>query len=286
MTSIVPQIDPPPTPSKLLSRYGPWAVITGASDGIGREFAFRLAQAGFNLVLVARRRAALETVAIETAARHGVQNRVLSVDLGREESVESIQMQTSDLDVGLLVAAAGFGTSGRLIDSHLEQETNLLNVNCRAVLGLSLHFGRRLAGRGRGGIILLSSLVGFQGTPYAANYSATKAYVQTLAEALHAELGSLGVDVLASAPGPVHSGFATRAGMQLNLALKPEEVVQNTLDALGRKTTVVPGLLSKFLTYSLLPLPRPVRTRIMGRIMRGMTRHRDGAIPRQNPKPA
>ena len=70
------------------------------------------------------------------------------------------------------------------------------------------------------------------------------------------------------------------------MALKPEEVVQNTLNALGRKTTVVPGLLSKFLTYSLLPLPRPVRTRIMGRIMRGMTRHRDGAIPRQNPKPA
>jgi short-subunit dehydrogenase len=286
MTSIVPQIDPPPTPSKLLSRYGPWAVITGASDGIGREFAFRLAQAGFNLVLVARRRAALEAVAMETTARYGVENRVLSVDLGGEESVESIQMQTSDLDVGLLVAAAGFGTSGRLIDAHLEHETDMLNVNCRAVLELSSHFGRRLAGRGRGAIILLSSLVGFQGTPYAANYSATKAYVQTLAEALHAELGSLGVDVLASAPGPVHSGFATRAGMQMNLALKPEEVVQNTLNALGRKTTVVPGLLSKFLTYSLLPLPRPVRTRIMGRIMRGMTRHRDGAIPRQNPKPA
>ena len=107
-----------------------------------------------------------------------------------------------DLDVGLLVAAAGFGTSGPFLDSDLTQELEMLDVNCRALLSQSLHFGRRFAERGRGGLILLASLVGFQGAPFSANYAATKAYVQSLAEALHVELALRGVDVLASAPGP------------------------------------------------------------------------------------
>jgi uncharacterized protein len=270
----------------FLSRYGPWAVVTGASDGIGRQFANCLAKADFNLVLVARRRTALESLAGETRTRYGIETRVLNIDLGRSEAVESLQMQTCDLDIGLLIAAAGFGASGRLIDARSEQEIEMLHVNCRSVLELSLIFGRRFAERGRGGIILLSSLLGFQGAPFAAHYAATKAYIQSLAEGLHVEMAPLGVDVLASAPGPVHSGFAARAGMQMGLAAKPEDVAQKTLNALGHRTTIVPGLLSKFLTYSLLPLPRSLRTQIMCRIMQGMTKHRDGAISGQNPKPA
>jgi short-subunit dehydrogenase len=190
--------------------------------------------------------------------------------------VEAVATGTGDLDVGLLVAAAGFGTAGRLIDARLEQELEMIDVNCRAVLALSLHFGRRFAGRGSGGMVLMSSLVAFQGVPYAAHYAATKAYVQSLAEALHVELAPLGVDVVASAPGPIHSGFAARAGMRLGLGLKPRDVAQTTLDALGRRTTVRPGWLSKFLEGALLPLPRRARVRVMGRIMTGMTRQTHG----------
>lgn len=271
---------------RLRATYGPWAIVTGASDGIGREMAFRLVEAGLNLILVARRRAALDQIAAEMRARYGIETRVLDVDLARGDAVEAIEAATRDLDVGLLIAAAGFGTSGSFLDARLDQEMEMLRVNCGAVLGLSLGFGRRLAERGQGGIVLMSSMVAFQGVPFSANYAATKAYVQSLAEALHVELGPLGVDVLASAPGPVRSGFASRAGMRMGAALKPMDVAQATLDALGRKTTVVPGLLSKGLSYSLVPLPRPARARMMGRVMRGMTKHVHGTTQSTDPKPA
>lgn len=118
--------------------------------------------------------------------------------------------------------------------------------------------------------MLFGSIVGFQGTPFAAHYAATKAYVQALAEGLAVELAPRGVDVVASAPGPTHTGFAARAGMRMGKALTPA-VAGPTLAALGRRTTVLPGRLTKLLTYSLAPLPRRARVAIMGRVMRGMT---------------
>lgn len=258
---------------RLRTRYGPWAVVTGASSGIGREMALRLAEAGLNLVLVARSQDVLEQMAADLTARLGIEVQVIIADLAQETAVDRVETATRDVDVGLLIAAAGFGTSGSFLDAALDQEVNMLNVNCRALLGLSWHFGRRFAKRGRGGMVLMSSIVGFQGTPNAAHYAATKAYVQVLAEALHVELAPLGVDVLASAPGPTNSGFAARAGMRMGLALEPVDIAQPTLDALGRRSTVLPGRLSKLLTYSLAPLPKSARVRIMGRVMRSMTKH-------------
>jgi short-subunit dehydrogenase len=252
---------------RFRSRYGPWAVVTGASSGIGRETASKLAEAGLNLVLVARGRGTLEKMAADLGASRGVEVRVIARDLAQETSAAAVEAATRDLDVGLLVAAAGFGTSGPFLDASLEQELEMLGVNCRAPLEMSLRFGRRFAGRGRGGIVLMGSLVGFQGTPNAAHYAATKAYVQTLAEALHVEQAPVGVDVLSSAPGPTDSGFASRAGMRMGAALTPADVAGATLEALGRRSTVLPGALSKLLTYSLVPLPRWARVRVMGRVM-------------------
>jgi short-subunit dehydrogenase len=223
-----------------------------------------------NLVIVARRREALEQMALDIGTIRKSKVKVVAADLALESALETVQQATRDLDVGLLVAAAGFGTSGPFLDSSLEEELEMLDVNCRAPLRMALHYGRRFARRGRGGIVLMSSIVGFQGTPNAAHYAATKAYVQTLAEALHVELAPQGVDVLASAPGPTASGFATRARMQMGVALEPEVVARSTLEALGRTPTVLPGALSKLLTYSLVPLPQWARVRIMGRVMGGM----------------
>lgn len=258
--------------ARLRTRYGPWAIVTGASSGIGREIALRLAEAGLNLVLVARRQDVLEQLAADVTARLGIEVRVIVADFAQPTAVDTVATTTRDVDVGLLVAAAGFGTSGSFLDSALAHEVEMLNVNCRALMLLSHEFGQRFAQRGRGGMILMSSIVGFQGMPHAAHYAATKAYVQTLAEALHVELSPMGVDVLASAPGPTNSGFAARAGMRMGLALNPADVAQPTLDALGRRATVLPGLLSKFLTYALVFLPRTARVRIMGRVMRSMTK--------------
>ncbi|MCU0704398.1 MAG: SDR family oxidoreductase [Fimbriiglobus sp.] len=257
--------------ARLRTRYGPWAVVTGASSGIGRETAVLLAEAGLNLVLVARTRALLDQLGQELTARHAVEVRVLSLDLAAGAAVGELATATADLDVGLLVAAAGFGTSGPFLDTLDAAEEEMLAVNCRAVLGLTRVFGRRFAARGRGGVVLFASIVGFQGVPNAAHYAATKAYVQSLGEALAVEWKPLGIDVLTSAPGPTRSGFGDRAGMTMGAALTPQEVARGTLRALGRRATTLPGLLTKVLTWSLATAPRWLRVRIMGGIMSGMT---------------
>lgn len=254
-------------------RYGPWAVITGASDGIGRAFAEELARRGIHLVLVARRGALLAALADELQEAHGIECRALVADLARADGVRSVIDSTADLDVGLLVASAGFGTSGPLIRSNPDVERQMLDVNCAAVLALATHFGTRLAGRGRGGLVFLSSLLAFHGVPGAAHYAATKAYVQTLAEGLRVELARSGVDVIASAPGPIRTGFADRARLRMSLALAPVIVARDTLAALGRRTTVRPGWLSKLLGWSLALLPRWGQVMVITPIMKGMTAH-------------
>ena len=259
------------TPSRLARTYGPWAVVTGASDGIGRAFAVHLAAEGLHLVLVARRADVLEALAAELRQTHGVDCRVVALDLSQPEATRHLVEATADLDVGLLVASAGFGTSGPLLDAALDDETNMLDVNCRAVLSQAWHFGSRFVQRRRGGVVFLSSLLAFHGTPRAANYAATKAYIQTLAEGLRAEWAPFGVDVIASAPGPIGTGFAQRARMQMGKTLSPDVVARVTMHALGRRTTVRPGWLSKLLGWSLAMLPRWGQVMVIGKVMRGMT---------------
>jgi short-subunit dehydrogenase len=252
------------------ARYGPWAIVTGASDGLGRAFARRLAARRINLVLVARRVAALSVLAEELQVNHAIRCVVIPMDLGDTGSVASLDAQTDHLDVGLVIAAAGFGSIGPFLDRPLKEEAEMLAVNAASVLRMAHHFGNRLAGRRSGGLVLFGSVVGFQGVPLSANYAATKAYVQSLAEALALEWDPLGVDVLSCAPGPVATGFAARAGMAMGKAADPEDLVEPCLEALGRRTTVRPGWLAKLLGYGLATLPRALRVRVMHQVMRGM----------------
>ena len=261
------------THKRFRDRYGDWAVVTGASDGIGREFARELAARGLNLVLVARRSEVLSALADELRLVHGVECRPLTADLSTPSGNQSVIDASASLDVGLLIAAAGFGTSGPFAVSNPHEEEEMLAVNCAAVLAQCLHFAPRLAVRGRGGLVLMSSLLAFQGTPRSANYAATKAYIQTLAEGLHEELRPAGVSVVASAPGPISTGFGTRANMRMPQAAQPRVVAVQTLDALGKRITVRPGWLSKVLGWSLLTAPRGLKIKIMGRVMGGMTAH-------------
>lgn len=254
-------------------KYGNWAVVTGASDGIGKAMATELAKAGLNLVLVARRQLLLDQISDELSNEFGIETHVIAADLSDDDAVQTVLDVTRSLQVGLLVASAGFGTAGKFLDMSIERELNMLDVNCKAVLAMTHHFGQRFAAQGHGGIILLSSVVAFQGVPLSANYAATKAYIQSLAEGLSLEFAPLGVDVLASAPGPIHSGFAARANMQMGAALQPETVAKQTIKALGRKTTVRPGLLTRFLDGSLAMLPRRIRVRAMMQVMKGMIQH-------------
>lgn len=272
--------------SAVTAGFGQWALVTGASEGIGREFALQLAAAGFDLILVARRQPVLDALARELEQRHRIRCAVVPADLTTAEGIGSVVAAAENREVGLLVAAAGFGTSGPFVTAPIAEELAMIDVNCRAVVALSHHFGSRMVARRRGGIVLMSSLLAFQGVPRATNYAATKAFIQTFAEGLNRELAPSGVAVIAVAPGPVRSGFEARANMRMGLAQDPADVVPATPRALGRRTTVRPGWLSKGLEASLALLPRVLRTRILAIVMGGMTRHQNDGGKAEHARPA
>jgi uncharacterized protein len=258
---------------RLFSKYGPWALVSGATSGIGFEIATRLAEAGLNVVLHGRNRELLTQHAATLTSQFSIETKVVQSNLSTQEGITTLIDGIQGVDIGLLVASAGYGTSGEWLASNLEAEIDMLRVNCEALMVLTHHFSQLFAQQKRGGIILMSSMVGFQGTPYAAHYAATKAYVQSLAEALSVELKSAGVDVLAAAPGPVSSGFADRANMQMGKAMAPSQIGIPILRALGRRQTVLPGMLTKVLVGALRTVPRWAKVRIMKLVMGGMTQH-------------
>jgi len=260
----------PTKDSALKGRFGPTALITGASDGIGRAFAVQLAEQGFDLILVARRGDILQDMALDLGTRFGGDVRVLAMDLSDPSAVPELMSLTESTPVGLVVAAAGFGSIGPFLEQNMASEINMVDLNCRSVLELSYGFGHRMAAQKRGGIVLFGSLVGFNGAPLSATYAATKGFVQSFAEGIAAEMRPSGVSVLSVAPGPVGTGLAARAGMQMGQAATPEMVARSALSALGRRTTVRPGFLAKFLGWSLAMLPRWGRVQVMGVIMKGM----------------
>lgn len=257
----------------LKEKYGPWAVVTGASEGIGQAFAHALAAKGLNLVLVARREVLLKRLATQLQDDYATETKIVVCDLAAPHGMASLLGAVDTLDIGLLVAGAGFGSGGDFLSQQPETEVEMLEVNCRAVLEQAWHFGHRFQNRGCGGMVLFSSVLAFQGTPRSANYSATKAYIQSLAEGLHAEWQPLGIDVIACAPGPTQTGFAKRANLRMGQTASPDTVAKETLAALGKRTTVRPGWLSKLLGWSLSTAPRSLRVRIIGQIMQGMTAH-------------
>jgi len=259
--------------SRLKSKYGEWAVITGASSGIGLELAKQLADAGFNIIINSRHPDKLKAVENELREKNNIEIIIVDADVSETSGTEKIISASQNLNVGLLVVSAGYGSSGLFIDSSIHSEINMLRVNCEALLYITHYFSQRFATQKRGGIILMSSMVAFQGVPYAANYAATKAYVQCLAEALAVEMKPFGVDVLAAAPGPVESGFGLRANMNMNISLKTSQVGVPILKALGRKSVVLPGMLTKVLMYSLRATPRWGKIIIMQKVMQGFTKH-------------
>lgn len=253
-------------------KYGPAALITGASDGIGAQFARELASLKHDLILVARRQDRLDAFAAELRSRYAIKTTVIAADLSGANGRDLVLDLSRDENIGLFVAAAGFGSSGAFLDQNPQTELNMIDVNCSAVLSMTHAMAKRMAARGGGGIVLMSSLLAFQGVPRAATYAATKSFIQNFAEGIRTELKPLNIDVIASAPGPIASGFATRAKMSMGMSQSPKAVARSTLRALGRQTTIRPGWLSQLLELSLAILPRSGRIAVMTRVMEGMAK--------------
>src|SRR5271168_2718608 len=233
-------------------RFGPWALVTGASSGIGKEFARQIAASGINIVLVARREDLLKEVGVEYSKRYAVEHRVVVLDVSREDFIGQLASATDDLDIGLVVSNAGTGNPGEFLklDRQLHQAT--LRVGTMAHLDITHHFGAKLAKRGRGGLMLAGAMGAEAGVPRMANDGAAKAYVHSLGEALHYEFKPLGVYVTVLAAGGTNTAVIDKFGLDpKTMPMKPMSVEQCVSEGLGglrkNRSRGVPGRLNRIL---------------------------------------
>ena len=239
---------------------GRWALVTGASAGIGEAFARELARRGMNVALAARREDRLRRLADEIGSAHRVHTLVIPIDLGREGMPEALWMAASaSRQIHLLVNNAGFGLKGPFTELPLERQAEMVRVNCIAPLELAHHALRHMRGRG-GGIVNVASVAGFQPIPLMATYAASKAFLLALSEALTEEAREHGVRVVVVNPGPVMTEFQAVAGTEVRDRapglLTAEQIVESALAGLeaGRRT-VTPGLFNRVSTTAVRIAP-------------------------------
>jgi uncharacterized protein len=223
---------------RFAERYGPWAVIAGASEGTGRAFAHKIASMGLNCILVARREGPLNALAQEIRAGHGVECITAGVDLSAAAAVDGIKAAVATREVGLFVSNAGSDTNGsRFLDRNIDAWVDLASRNVMTVMRCCHHFGGSMRERRRGGILLVGSGACYGGASFLAVYSATKAFDLCFGEGLWAELRPHGVDVLNLILGrtdtPAFRQHLTERGLPVpsNLA-SPEEVARIGLERL------------------------------------------------------
>lgn len=266
-----------------MSTLGPMgrALVTGASTGLGKEFAHQLAGRGHDLVLVARTEPALTALAAELRARHGVQVEVLVADLADRKALGRVADRLADPEhpVDLLVNNAGFGSRRGFVKNDLAEEERAVDLMVRAVMVLSHAAARSMRARGHGAILNVSSVASFA---VMGHYSAIKSYVTVFSEALATELAPHGVSVTAVCPGFVHTEFHQRAEMDMSrlpdaLWLDSPGVVREALDAVATgKVVCVPSVTYKGVVGLLRVAPRGLTRRVAGSLAARRRTSRDG----------
>ena len=233
-------------------RFGPWAPVTGASSGIGKEFARQIAASGINVVLVARRERLLDEVGQGLAKDFSVRYRNVVADLSQDGFLNKLAEATKDLDIGLVVSNAGTGNPGEFLklDRQLLHET--LRLNTMAHLDLTHHFGVKLAKRRQGGLILVGAMGAENGIPCMANDGGGKAYVHSLGEALHYEFKALGVYVTVLAAALTNTAVLEKFGLGPKTSpMKPMSVEQCVSEGLRglrkNRSRIVPGRLNRIM---------------------------------------
>ena len=247
------------------------ALVTGASSGIGEQFAHQLAARGHALVLVARRAERLERLAAELPA----EAHVIPCDLASDAASLPERVAELGAEVELLVNNAGFGTSGPFLEHDPGRDAEQVRLNCEAIVTLTHAFLPGMVERGRGGIINVASSAGMQPIPYESVYAATKAFAISFTDALHTELRGSGVRVLAVNPGPVPTEWQQVAGYEPGRVgvvpgrIPAEQVVRESLAAYDRgRRSVIPGRAIRWFIRATRPSPRAIQLRITERIYR------------------
>jgi short-subunit dehydrogenase len=252
-------------------RFGPWALVTGASSGIGKEFARQIAASGINIVLVARREDLLKEVGVEFSKRYGVEHRVVVLDVSHEDFIGKLAPATDDLDIGLVVTSAGTGNSGEFLKLDRQLHHATLRIITMANLDITHHFGAKLAKRGRGGLMLVGAMGAEAGVPLMANDGGAKAYVHSLGEALHYEFKPKGVYVTVLAAGFTETAVLGKFGFDpKTMPLKPMSVEQCVSEGLSglvkNRSRVIPGRLNRLMN-ALVPafLARRIEADLLGK---------------------
>lgn len=252
-----------------VARMGVVALVTGASSGIGEQFARQLAARGYDLVLVARRRDRLEGLAAElpTAAQ------VIACDLAADVDRLPEQVRCLGLDVDLLVNNAGFGRYGRFWEIPEDEDARQVRVNCEAVVTLTRAFLPAMVERGRGGVINIGSTSALQPLPYTATYAASKAFVRSFTDALHAELRGTGVKALTVNPGPVPTEWSAVSGLDHSTfipgSIPASQVVSEALAAYDRGCRdLIPGARARWVARLSTAGPRAAVLRVTERLYR------------------
>jgi short-subunit dehydrogenase len=258
------------------ARYGSWGIVAGASEGIGATYAEELTARGLNLILIARRADLLQSLASTLSTKYRIEIRTLALDLSAQNVVEQIAETTKELEIGLLVYNAAFSAIGPFLERPLEDHIKEINTNAFTPLKLVYLFAEQMLTRGRGGILLMSSLSAFQGSAYISTYAATKAFNIVLAEGLWEEWRQRGVDVLVCVSGAVKTpnyvaSEPEQTGGLGDMMMTPDQVVQEALNALGKGPYVIPGRVNRMSSFIMRHLlPRKAAVKLMGRILRGM----------------
>jgi short-subunit dehydrogenase len=254
----------------------PIALVTGASSGIGAAFARLLAERGHDVVLVARDQGRLDALAKELEAAHGARAEVLPADLTDPAQLERVEARCRDQSapVEILVNNAGFGTFGAFHEIDLDAEVREIQLNVVALVRLTHAAAVEMAARGRGGILNVSSLAGFQPGPMNATYGATKAFITSFTEAVHEEMKGTGVSVTVLCPGFTRTGFqetanAPASGVPDFLWQEADVVARAGLDALERNhAMVMPGIVNKTLGTLSQMAPSALSRRLAGNVIK------------------
>ncbi len=239
---------------KTVDQYGPAALVTGASSGIGKAFADCLAAEGFDLVLVARREQRLEEIKEDLQSRFHVTVLSISQDLAKEDASNNIvqQISNANMEIGLMIHNAGTGSHGEFDQLDIEEEMSMIDLSCKTPLRLTHSILPKMKKKKRGGIIFVSSIVSRFPTPFMATYSAVKSFQYDFSTALNGEYKSYGIDVLALLPGHTHTEFFERNDIQPAApfnGLTPDAVARQALKALGKKPYVVAGTSNKLFVF-------------------------------------
>src|SRR5688572_15507774 len=272
-----------------------WVLITGASSGFGEEFARQYAEQGHSLVLVARRLDRLQKLAEELRWQFSVEVVVEQVDLSDISAVIQLhrRLRERGIAIDILINNAGHGLQGAFIDSKLDAALAMVQLDIASLTAVTHLCAQDMKARGRGKILLVASLLAFQGVVNFAVYSAAKAYVLRLGEALHREFKRDGITVTALCPGMSETGFATAAQQKITPALKllmmqPAPVVRAGIRALDAgRISVVPGLANKLSAIFMWATPRRLHQAMFARVMNEQTtRHQESPTPQKASEPA